>query len=262
MKPKNEEALKEAEEEVSPAKSPGAETKATEEVEEPAEQIEKEAESTDEATFKEKSEGEPTETEEKPKKGYTQRVRELANKANEAEERANSLEDKLATLTGRDEPAVPRGPAYEPQVEAGAEVTAEQYKQDVVKAADALVTLRVKQSEAANRINNEASEVIGKYPELDPDSDEFNGELSDTITEATEAYVKANPYTASVKGFVGKQMKLHQGAVTKEVGKASKQVAKQATEAALKPTSVRKGEKTAEEKSIAELEKELGVFQG
>jgi len=100
---------------------------------------------------------------------------------------------------------------------------------------------------------------VRTYSQLDPDSDNFDQELSDVITEATEAYVKANPYTASVKKFVAKLMKPYKGAVEKEVGQASEQIAKQASQAALRPTSVRKPEKSAAEKSIAELEDELGL---
>jgi len=128
-----------------------------------------------------------------------------------------------------------------------------------MNSARSLVELEVKKSEAINRINNEAAEVVRKYPELDPESDDFNRELSDTVTEAVEAHVKANPFSASVKGFVAKLMKPYQGAVTKEVGKANEQLAKQVSSAALKPTSVSKKEKSASEKTIEELERELGI---
>lgn len=186
-------------------------------------------------------------------------MRELVGQKNAAEDRANSLEERIAELTRPS--AGQQASNYTPQVRPGAEVSVEDYQQDIMRTADALVSLRVKQSEAINRINNEASEVIRQFPELDPDSEGFNKELSDTVTEATEAYIKADPYSASVKGFVNKLMKPYQGAVTKEVGKAAEQVARQVSEAALRPTSIRKGEKNASEKSIAELEKELGVVQ-
>src|SRR5690606_19136586 len=114
---------------------------------------------------------------------------------------------------------------------------------------------------AVTRINSEASEIMREYPELNPDSDQFNRELSESITEAVEAQIRLNPYSASVKQIVGKLMKPLKGAVTKEVGKASDTMAKQVSQAALRPTSVRKGEKPAEEKTIAELEAELGIVQ-
>jgi translation initiation factor 2B subunit (eIF-2B alpha/beta/delta family) len=134
-------------------------------------------------------------------------------------------------------------------------------EQKILEQADARGELRNRQSEAVSRINSEANEIVREYPELDPESDSFNRELSETITEATEAYVKTQPYTASVKQFVAKLMKPYKGAVSAEVGKAQENIAKQVSQAALRPTNVRKQEKTAGEKSIAELEQELGVVQ-
>ena len=215
-----------------------------------------------EATAEEEEEEEATETEEKvQKKGYTQRVRELAGEKNELKEQVKSLEETIAELTGSVEPQA-QMPTYNPQfpdLQPGSEISPEQYKQDLLRTADAMVSLRVKQSEAINRINNEAAEVIRVYSELDPESENFNEELSETVTEATESYIKANPYNASVKNFVARLMKPYQGAVTKEVGKATEQIAKQVSEAALKPTSIRKGEKTAADMTPKELEQKLGI---
>lgn len=134
-------------------------------------------------------------------------------------------------------------------------------EQKLIQRTDALFNLRTKQTEAINRINTEATESIKAFPELDPDSESFNKELSETVTEAVEALVKSDPYGASVKKFVSKLMKPYQKAVTNEVGKATETIAKQVSQAALRPTSVRQPEKTAREKTIAELEEELGVVQ-
>lgn len=218
---------------------------------------------TDEVTEPESTEtGEETESEmsEEPKKGFQARVRELNTRAKIAEERAESLAQKLAAITGSVEPNdYNSNQTFTPQLEPGAELSQEQYQQHVLKAADGLVTLRLKQSEARNRINNEANEVIREFPELDPDSENFNKDLSDAVTESVEAYIRNNPYSASVKQHVAKLMKPYKGAVAKEVGKASENIAKQVSQTALRPTTIRKQEKTAGEKSIAELEKELGI---
>ncbi len=193
-------------------------------------------------------------------KGANQRIRELNQRTKDAEARAQSLADRLAEIT---EPVGSQGfnPQYTPQVQEGQEISPEQYQSDVVKTADALVDIKIKQNNAINRINNESSEVIRKYPQLDPDSSEFNKELSEAVTEATEAHVRNSPYSASVSKFVEKMMKPYQGAVSKEVEKVSENLARQVSESALRPTSIRKGEKTASEKSIAELRAELGVVQ-
>lgn len=197
-----------------------------------------------------------TETEESGK-GANQRIRELNAAKKAAEEKAQSLADKLAELT---KPVgIPNQETFKPLVTEGQEITPEQYQTDVAKTAKAQVDLAIAQNNAVNRINNESNEAVRKYPQLDPNSDQFDKELSDTVTEAVEAHVRVNPYSASVSKFVDKLMKPYERAVTKEVGKASENIAKQVSESALRPNSVRQPEKNATEKSIAELEQELGV---
>lgn len=210
------------------------------------------------------------ETEGVNKKGYSNRVRELNARAKRAEAEAESLSAKLAELS---RPSSTEGYQFppiqdDPIVNAGEEIDALELdrrlrarEQRILQQADALATLRGKQNDAVNRINSEAQKVMQKYPELDPDSENFNKELSDAITEATEAHVRGAPYTASVINFVDKMMRPYKGAVSKEVGDMTKAVAKQVSEAALRPTSVREKERPATEKSIAELEAELGVIQ-
>jgi len=213
------------------------------------------------------TEGEGAETGEGSKKGYSQRVRELNAKAKEAEarareaeERAKSLAEKLGELTGSEEPLPLQGP-YQPQVMPGEEISLDQYKQDVMRTADSLVQIRIKQQDAINRINNEANEVIKEYPQLDPDSKEFDQELSDSVTAAVEAQVRANPYKASPKQLVAKMMKPYKRAVTKQVGQVTENIAKQVSETATRPTGVASSEKKFEELSIKEMEEKLGVVQ-
>ena len=212
------------------------------------------------------TEGAEAETGEGSKKGYTQRVRELNTKAKEAEVRAQeaeataqSMAERLAELTGSVEPPA-YGPTY-PQVEPGSEVTQEQYGQDVMRVADSLVTLRMKQRDILDKINVEANAAVRAFPQLDPESDTFDKELSESVTEAVEAHVKADPYNASVKNIVNKLMKPYQRAVAKEVGKVTENIAKQVSETALRPPQIVTGEKKFEELSIKEMEKQLGVIQ-
>jgi hypothetical protein len=200
---------------------------------------------------------EGTETDESTNKGANQRIRELNAKAKAAEQKAQSLAQRLEELTGSHEPSGYQ--PYQPSVEPGSEISPEQYKQDIMRTADSFVTLRLKQQEAIGRIKSESIEAVRKYPELDPESESFNKELSDTIFDATEAFISKNPYSASVGTFVDRLMKPYQRAVSNEVGKATENLAKQVSQAALKPTSIRKEEKTDADKTIAELEAELGV---
>jgi len=239
--------------------TPVTEEKTTGEVQEPVAETE--------PTGKGEAKGEGAETGESSKKGYSQRVQELNTKAKvaevraeKAETKAQSLAEKLGELTGSEEPSSDKGP-YKPQVTPGAEISPDQYKQDVMRTADSIVQIRIKQQDAVNRINNEANEVVGEYPQLDPNSKEFDRELSDSVTAAVEATVRADPYKASPKKLVAKMMKPYQRAVTKQVGKVTENIAKQVSETATRPTGVASSEKKFEELSLKDMEKKLGVVQ-
>lgn len=208
----------------------------------------------------ESEETQATETDGESRRSAQTRIRELNSQKKAAEEEARSLRDKLEELTspvGLNEQQF----RNEPQsfyTDTG-EIDPNKFREQIIQEAEARADLKIKQSEAIGRINSEATDVLRDYPELDPKSEHFNKDLSESITEATEAYVRSNPYSASVKKFVSKLMKPYQGAVAREVGQATENIAKQVSQAALRPTSVRKQEKAVNEKSIAELETELGI---
>jgi hypothetical protein len=122
-----------------------------------------------------------------------------------------------------------------------------------------MVDLKMKQSEAISRIDKESSEVMRAYPQLDPDSDSFDKELSETVSEAIEAQVRLNPYSASVKKFADKLMKPFNKAVSNGVAQEKETITKQVSQSALRPTAIRTPEKKTEEMSIAELEAKLGI---
>jgi hypothetical protein len=108
-----------------------------------------------------------------------------------------------------------------------------------------------------NRINDEAHKVIQKYPQLNPDSEEFDKDLSDTVSMAAEGYLKGAP-TSSVTKFVADMMKPYLRSIDNEVGKQREAITKQASQSALRPTQVPKGEKPFGELSLAEMEAYLG----
>lgn len=193
------------------------------------------------------------------KKDANQRIRELVKEKNEAKRKAESLAEQMAKLTdsmsaGNDYTPQPVAPVSEQE---DSTITREQYELDVMRKADALVQLRLKQQETIARVNRESAEAIAKYRQLDPDAEEFDAELSESIAEATLSYVKTNP-TEGVKKFVDKLMKPYMRSLEKEVGKVTENVAKQVSEAALRPTSHREVERKPEDLSLSELEKRLG----
>jgi hypothetical protein len=224
------------------------------------------------------TQGEEAETAES-NKGYSQRVRELnaqkkaaEERAAEAEQRAQSFAERLAEMTQPIGDGGHQAPTYDPQVQAGEEITPERYQGDINQAANQIVDWRLKQERAVNKIERDATNAIKKYPELDPDNKEaFNRELSDAVTEAVEREAMITTYdrngqmvktvnlNANIDKFVDKLMKPYKASVAREVGQATENIAKQVSEAALRPTSVRKQEKSAQDKSLAELEAELGI---
>lgn len=218
------------------------------------------------------SEGEEPETEESPKKGAEKRIKQLVKERNEAEQKAKSFADRLAEITGQGNSSpqgqyqFPQQQQDEPIVQPGEEIDAfeldrriRERENRLLQQMEARSELRNKQTEAINRINSESQKAIAKYEQLNPESESFDKELSETITEATEAYVRQSPYSASVEKFVDKLMKPYVQGVTREVGKERENIAKQVSRSALRPTSIHKAEKGDSEKTIAELEAELGV---
>lgn len=224
---------------------------------------------------------EKTETEDVPKKGAEARIRELVAKNKETEAvvqaeraKAESLAQKLAARTGSVEPIGGyEPPQYQPPplpplVVPGEEITADELErrmqqrdQRIIQQAAAMDELKDKQREAITRVNNEAEKVVRLYPQLDPDSDQFDEELSDAVYEAIDNGLKANPFSVSPLKISQKLMKPYFKAIDKEVGKEKENIAKQVSQAALRPTSIRKQEKPDAEKTIEELEQELGIAQ-
>jgi hypothetical protein len=202
-------------------------------------------------------------------KGASQRIRELSHNGKVKDEKIRSLQDRISELTGDTEQPTAQVPQYNPQeplVQPGEELDANELnrrmaerEQRILQTAQYQAELKTRQIDAENRHRTETSQALRDYPQLDPKSKEFDRELSDTVTEAVENHLRVNPYSASVKKFVDKLMKPYRHAVDRQVGQATEQMARQVSEAALRPTSVKKQEKTAGDKSIAELEAELGV---
>jgi len=233
-----------------------------------------------ETTEADSTEKTKVETEVESKKSASHRIRELNEEKNlaveeavRAKEQVRSLEDKIAEITGHN---VPTGenqynpPAFgetepEPIVKPGEEYIDPQVLEERLKARDeanfkrtqALIELQSARERNFERINKEAQSAVKKYPELDPDSEQFDKDLSDTITEATEAYVKANPL-GSVKTFVDRLIKPYKRSIDQAVGEQKEVLTKQASQGALRPTQVPKGEKPFEELSLKEMEERLG----
>ena len=133
----------------------------------------------------------------------------------------------------------------------------EEREKELMKRQSQISYLQSQQALAIERINREAKESVKKYPEIDPESESFDPELSETLTEAAEAYVRANPQK-SLGEFVDKQMRLHKRAVTKEEKAEQEAVAEQAEKSAVRPSPAKPEDKKFEDLSVEEMEDKLG----
>jgi hypothetical protein len=219
------------------------ESPATEEVP-VADQVEEVAEV---STEEEANEGT---TEESNRKTASSRIRELVAEKKEAVAKAESLAEQVKKFTA------PQPQSYAPQMQQddASELTVD----EVLQRADAMTSIRLAQQENIHRVQNEAVDAIKSHPELDPDSESFDAELSEVVSQATLARIQANP-TAPVKEFVNSLMKPYKRAVEKEARGQADVLTKQASQQAMRPTQVREQEKPFSELTPEEMKARLGV---
>lgn len=207
-----------------------------------------------------------TEATEVPKKGAQSRIREL-------NEKVHSLSDKIAELTSPVGQQAQYAPQLQPQEPSRPLVGSDESidgqelerrmverEQRILQQARQEADFRVQRASALDRINRETIEVVGKFKELDPESESFDKELSDTIYEAVEAKIKSDP-SASVKSFVEKQMKMYKREVSREDAQTTAVIAKQAAQSAIRPSQSKPIEKSFDQLSIEEMRAKLGYAQ-
>lgn len=199
------------------------------------------------------------------KKGAQSRIRELSGEV-------HSLKDRIAELTtpvGSSGTQLPQYTQQEnrPLVSPGEEIDGvelekrmQEREQRVLQQANQMVDFKTRQAAVLQRINSETIEVVDKFKELDPDSDQFDEELSDAIYEAVEAKVKSDP-TASVKQFVTKQMKLYKREASREQAGESAEITKQSAQSAIKPSQNKPADTKFADLSINEMRNKLGYAQ-
>lgn len=200
------------------------------------------------------------------KKGYTARVSEAVNRAKLAEQKAASLEAKLAELTGQSgrqvdlPPIQPLGPLVNP----GEEITIEELNarqakrdQELLSRAAQMASLEAQRVSTVDRVNREAREATMKYDILNPNSDSFDPEISEAVVEAANAYVQANP-NRSLLEFVDKQMKFHKRSITKQAKAEQAEITRQSGQSAIRPTTSKPADRKFEDLTLEEMEAKLG----
>lgn len=192
---------------------------------------------------------------EKKVTGAEKRIHKLVDERDQYKQEAQSLSQKLAELTAGAQAPAGISPQYQPaQGESSGgerELTVDDLR--------TIARLEVEKERTIGRINSEAKEAQSKHPELDPSSDLFDPDINEAVTTAVELEIRANP-TKSVKELTERYMRPYRKAAEKAVGEQQKTIAKQASEAALRPSNVKPTVKTLDDKSIEELEAELGFI--
>lgn len=193
------------------------------------------------------------------KKGAQSRIRELNAEAKAAKAETESLKKKIAELTTVSQPQQTWEQLSQPlQTDDNGQVDAAEFEKNLLAKASAIAELKLAQQQHIARVNSEAEKVMEKYSVLDPDSDGYDPELSESVTAAALAYVQANP-TQSLKKFVDGLMKPYTRSISKQVGGMQEQLTKQVAETALRPSSAPKSEKNIAEMSMKEMEEKLGL---
>lgn len=203
----------------------------------------------------EKTESEVTES--KEVKPVEKRIHKLVDERDREKAKAESLakqvEELTAQISGQPQGVYPQQPIVEP----GAEVTPEQYKEDIVRQAQAITQLEIQKERMINRVNQEAIESMRNHPELDPDSDVFDKELSDMVVESVKSQILSNP-NASPKKLINKIMQPYRKAIEQKVAATTETITKQVSESAARPTQVKVVEKPFDQLSEREMEEKLG----
>lgn len=118
------------------------------------------------------------------------------------------------------------------------EITPDEYKRDLISAADTVATMRLAQyQQAQNRVNNferDVNSIEKNYPELNKDSDGFDKGLSKKITGLYQRASEKNP-DLRLKDFVDDVMALREKGETEGRSQATRAIAQQEAQAATTP---------------------------
>jgi hypothetical protein len=214
-----------------------------------------------------------TKPEEKPagelpvddKRSAQGRIREVVKEKNQLKE----LVDQIDTITNQ---PVFNGPSMQPDEQG--QVTAEQIINESQRRATSAAYLVNQQQRAVDNLRKETSEIEKDYPELNPDHERYDKDLSESIATAVESQVKVlagydpkgqpiyaiNP-NAKPKDIVSKMMKPYRKSLNQAQAQTEAATNKAVAEQALRPTPTTPiVEKEASDMSTKELEKKLGVI--
>lgn len=195
---------------------------------------------------------------------------ESGKRPNRLERRFQKMSQKMRDLTNENQQLrgtgiPPASQAPYPQYQPGQEVSLDQYQQDVVNTASAIAQLEAQKLRqeitAKERVENFDRDVMlieQRYPQLNVDSPEYDAKLSEKVANMYEK-LSAKSADLRLRDIVEDVMDVATRQTASSTAKVTKQVAQQAAETAVRPGANDKPPvKSFEEKSLADMEKELG----
>lgn len=137
------------------------------------------------------------------------------------------------------------------------EITVDDYEKAVVSKADAIARARIAEYESRQQLREDISQVKANYPELDPNSGEFDNDLANKVSAHYQRIAKAEP-NARLVDFVEDIMSIREKAVEEGRTVTTAKVVAQAAQQAISPTSEGASSKVAESEALFEEAKESG----
>lgn len=197
-------------------------------------------------------ENQDSNTDKRRGKGAEKRIHQLVDKV-------KTLEQQLSEYTGEAEVDTQQG-GYLDYNQIGQQ-NDQGERELTITDLQAITRLEIEREKTINRINQESKEAMTDYPELNPDDERFDPELSEIVTDSVLHKIQANP-RQSVKALVQKYMKPYRKSVENAADGMRQELAKQVSDTALRPTgTVSKSEKSVDEMSIEEIEAKFGTVR-
>lgn len=197
------------------------------------------------------------------KKSAQGRIKQLNSELKQERLKASQLEEKVNSIMQENEtnpfspinmpmPSPSQGRFAQPNT--NGEISYEDYQRDVQQNAQ----MAVKAILSQQQLKQEALDVVREYPELDPNSDSYDPDLSDAITESVEARHRLSP-NFSLRETVTKLMKPYRKAGESVTSSEKRNLVQQVASGAIRPSAnPAPVTKEFEDQSIEEMEAKLG----
>jgi hypothetical protein len=192
---------------------------------------------------------------------------------NRAERRIQRLNSTIKELSAQNEanlePVAPLSAAQLPNYDDMDEIDPAQVQRDVLTAAELIAEAKVRkviaerdqsaQSKARiDALDADMEYVESTYSALNPDSDEFNQDLYEEVTEMYKEASDNGKRDVRLKSFIDRQMKIAGIQANKRQTQQNEAIARQAANSAITPSGEKSVEKPFEQLTLAEKRAKLG----